>query len=144
MKSKYGAKKIIVDGITFDSKDEAKYYEYLKKRKAKEEILNFELQPKYELQPKFSKNNKKFLPVNYIADFLIYHNDSSEEVVDVKGMATETALLKRKLFEYSYPNLKLTWVVRNLAHGNEDGWINYDELKKIRKEIKKCKKLVKR
>lgn len=134
--SKYGAKKIVVDGITFDSKDEAKYYEHLKKIKAKEEILNFELQPKYEVQPKFSKNNKKFLPVHYVADFLIYHNDGSQQVVDVKGMATETALLKRKLFEYKYPKLKLTWIVRNLTHGNEHGWIDYDELKKIKRGSK--------
>lgn len=131
-RSKYGAKKITVDGIKFDSKDEAKYYLYLKERKSREEILNFELQPKYEIQAKFKKNGKTFLPVYYIADFLIYHADGTEEVIDIKGMVTETALLKRKLFEYNYPSLKLSWIVRSLKY-SENGWVDYDELKKLRK-----------
>ena len=32
--SKYNNAKIVVDGITFDSKDEAKYYELLKAKRA--------------------------------------------------------------------------------------------------------------
>lgn len=134
--SKYKAEKIVIDGIKFDSKDEGKYYEYLKKLKAREEIENFELQPKYLIQPKFRKGSKSYLPIYYVADFLIYRNDESVEVIDVKGMATEAALLKRKLFEYNYPHLKLTWICRNLKY-SENGWIEYDELKKKRRENKK-------
>lgn len=136
--SKYKAEKVVVDGIKFDSKDEAKYYLYLKELKVKGEILNFELQPRYQLQPAFKKGDKKFLKVEYVADFLVYELDSSETVIDVKGMATETAKLKRKLFEYKYPNLKLVWVVRNLKYGL-NGWIEVDELKKIRKKAKSNK-----
>lgn len=40
------------------------------------------------------------------------------------------------MFDYKYPSLKLTWVARSLKYG-QDGWINYDELKKLRKENKK-------
>jgi hypothetical protein len=135
--SKYRAERVTVDDIRFDSKDEARYYMDLKKRKAAGEILNFELQPRYELQPSFKKNGKKYQPIYYVADFLIYHNDGSLEVVDVKGMATPVAIQKRKEFDYHYPDLKLSWVARSLKY-SEDGWIDVDELKKIRS--KKSKK----
>lgn len=136
--SKYKNKKIVIDGITFDSKDESYYYQYLLKLKAEGKIINFELQPKYELQPAFQKNGKKYRPIYYVADFLVYHNDGSEEVIDIKGMAVPVALLKRKEFDYHYPELKLTWLVRNLKYGI-DGWIEYDALKSIRSKNKKVK-----
>jgi hypothetical protein len=138
MRSKYGAKKITLDGITFDSKDEARYYEYLKKLKAEEKILNFELQPKYELQQSFRKYGKSHKAITYAPDFLVYHLDGSEELIDVKGTETQQGNMRRKMFDYRYPELKLTWVARNLKYGNEDGWINYDDLKKRRREKKKC------
>ncbi|QRI52295.1 DUF1064 domain-containing protein [Clostridium botulinum] len=138
-RSKYGAKKIVIDGITFDSKDEGKYYEYLKKLKSQEKILNFELQPKYELQPGFKKNGKTYRAITYAPDFLIYHLDGKEELIDVKGMSTQQGEMRRKMFDYKYPDLKLTWVARSLKYSST-GWIGYDELKKIRRENKKCQK----
>lgn len=134
--SKYRAEKVTVDGIRFDSKDEARYYMDLKKRKAAGEIINFELQPKYELQPGFKKNGKNYKPIYYVADFLIYHIDGSLEVIDVKGMATPVAIQKRKEFDYRYRDLKLTWVARSLKY-SESGWIDVDELKKIRSKNSK-------
>lgn len=138
--SKYNAKKITIDGIRFDSKNEAKYYEYLKLMKSQGKIDNFELQPKYELQPKFKKYGKTIRAINYIADFLIYHLDGTEEVIDVKGMATPVALQKRKEFDYKYPNLKLTWICRNIKYGDKHGWIEYDELQKIKRKNRRNKK----
>jgi hypothetical protein len=140
MPSKYGSKKITVDGITFDSKDEAIYYEDLKKKKAKGEILNFELQPTYELIPKFRKQGKLYRATTYTPDFLIYHLDGTEELIDVKGFSTQQGELRRKLFEFNFPDKKLTWVTRNLKHGDSCGWIEYEELKKVRREQKKCQK----
>ncbi|MCW6059752.1 DUF1064 domain-containing protein [Clostridium sporogenes] len=138
-RSKYGAKKIVIDGITFDSKDEGKYYEYLKKLKSQEKILNFELQPKYELQPGFKKNGKTYRAITYAPDFLIYHLDGTEELIDVKGMSTQQGEMRRKMFDYRYPELKLTWVARSLKYSST-GWIEYDELKKVRRENEKCQK----
>ncbi|MCW6075502.1 DUF1064 domain-containing protein [Clostridium sporogenes] len=138
-RSKYGAKKITIDGYTFDSKDEGKYYEYLKKLKAQDKILNFELQPKYELQPGFKKNGKTYRAITYAPDFLIYHLDGTEELIDVKGMSTQQGELRKKIFDYKYPELKLTWLSRSLKYSST-GWIEYDELKKIRRENKKCQK----
>ncbi|EDS77347.1 conserved hypothetical protein [Clostridium botulinum C str. Eklund] len=137
--SKYNSKKIVIDGITFDSKNEGKYYEYLKKLKAQGKILNFELQPKYELQPGFKKNGKTYRAITYTPDFLIYHVDGTEELIDVKGMSTQQGEMRRKLFDYKYPDLKLTWIARSLKYG-KDGWIEYGELQKIRRENRKCKR----
>lgn len=138
-RSKYGAKKIVIDGITFDSKDEGRYYLYLKELKAKDKILNFERQPKYELQPSFKKYGKTHRAITYAPDFLIYHLDGSEELIDVKGTETQQGNMRRKMFDYKYPDLKLTWVARSLKYSSS-GWIEYDELKKIRKGNKKCQK----
>lgn len=106
-KSKYNNKKTEIDGITFDSKKEAEYYSMLKILKQAEEIKDFGLQPRYELQPKFSKNGKKYRAITYIADFVIVNNDGTTEVVDVKGVETQVFKIKKKMFEYQYPDLSL-------------------------------------
>lgn len=107
-KHKYNAKKTEIDGITFDSQKEADYYCQLKLLKKSGKIKDFALQPKYELQPAFEKDGKKFRPITYIADFLITYNDGSTEIVDIKGIETKDFRLKKKMFEYRFPDLKLT------------------------------------
>lgn len=136
-RSKYGAKKITVDGYKFDSMDEARYYEYLLKRKAKGEILNFELQPKFTLIPSFKYKGKTERTATYTLDFLIYHLDGREEYIDVKGYSTQQGEFKFKLLKFQHPDMDFKWICRNLKHGDEYGWIEYDELKKIRRENKK-------
>lgn len=131
--SKYLSHKTVVDGITFDSKDEAKYYEALKIRKYRGEIQNFELQPKFTLIQGFKKNGKTYRAITYTPDFVIYHNDNSEEYIDVKGMTTQQGELRIKLFNHFYRDLKLSIVARNLKYGDEYGFIDYYELQKIRR-----------
>ena len=46
-----------------------------------------ELQPKYELLPKFGKQRKTM----YVADFALWNDGELLEVIDVKGMPTEAA-----------------------------------------------------
>lgn len=135
--SKYKSKKITVDGYTFDSLDEAKYYEALKTRMCRGEIQNFELQPKYTLIPSFKKDGKTHRAMTYTPDFRIYHLDGSEELIDVKGFSTQQGEIRYKLFNYLNPDLKLTWVARNLKYGDKYGFVDYFELKKIRREKKK-------
>ena len=129
--AKYKNEKIVVDGIKFDSKVEAKYYEKLKEDKAKGLIKNFELQPKYTLIPKFERNGKTYRKIEYVADFQVYDNDWNISVIDIKGLATETAKLKRKLFEYNYPQYTLEWLV-----WNKGLWRDYDQVVKERKAKK--------
>ena len=139
MPTKYNAKKVILDGYTFDSTAESLYYQLLLKQKAEGLILNFELQPKFTIQAKFEKYGRKHQQIQYVGDFAIAHHDGTIEVVDVKGMATATATMKRKMFDFAYPDIELTWVVRNIKWGDPDGWVDYDELKKIRAIGKKVK-----
>ena len=135
-KTKYGSKKTIVDNIEFDSKDEARYYVYLKKEVQEGRILKFELQPKYVLIPKFEKLGVKHRQATYSPDFKIFKADGTVELIDVKGFSTQQGDLRRKLFDSLYQE-KLIWVCRNLKYGNKDGWIEYEELKKKRAKRKK-------
>ena len=137
--TKYNNKKTIVDGITFDSRDESLYYEALKNMKANGLIKDFELQPKYLLQEAFVKNDKKYRPITYIADFKVINNNGSFYLVDVKGILTTEFKIKMKLFNYKYPNIELKLISRSIKYGNEYGFINYYELQKIRKQNKKSK-----
>ena len=106
-KSKYKNEKTIVDGIQFDSIKEAEYYCKLKILKKAGEIKDFGLQPRFELQPAFEKNGVKYQPITYVADFVIVNNDGTTDVVDVKGFETQVFKIKKKLFEYKYPELSL-------------------------------------
>ena len=137
--SKYNNRKTVIDGITFDSRDESLYYEALKDLKSKGSIKDYELQPKYLLQEAFEKDNKRYRAINYIADFKVINNDGSFCIVDIKGMLTTEFKIKMKLFNYKYPDIELKLISRSLKYGNEYGFIDYYELQKIRKQNKKEK-----
>ncbi|MDO0948189.1 DUF1064 domain-containing protein [Mammaliicoccus sciuri] len=132
--SKYNAKKIKYKGITFDSTVECDFYKFLEKQINVGKFDHIEIQPRYELIPKIDKQHK----TEYIADFALWKNDELIEVIDVKGMATETAKLKAKLFRYKYPDVKLTWICKAPKYTGKE-WIEYDDLKKVRRERKKAK-----
>lgn len=134
--SKYNNKKIIIDGIKFDSKDESEYYLYLKEKKENGEIKDFGLQQKFELQPKFKKDGKNYRAITYTVDFAIYKWDGEVVYIDVKGYSTQQGELRKKLFDYKYQDKKLIWITKSKKYG-VDGWIEYSELKKKRKENKK-------
>ena len=132
--SKYNAKKVEYKGVVFDSKVECDYYQYLEQRLDVGGYDHIELQPRYELIPKIKQQRK----TEYIADFALWDNDKLIEVIDVKGMATETAKLKAKLFKYLYPDVKLTWICKAPKYTGKN-WITYEELKVARRERKKAK-----
>ncbi|HBF5147629.1 TPA: DUF1064 domain-containing protein [Clostridioides difficile] len=134
--SKYNNKKIVIDGIKFDSKDESEYYLYLKEKKENGEIKDFGLQQKFELQPKFKKDGKSYRAITYIVDFAIYKWNGDVVYIDVKGYSTQQGELRKKLFDYKYQDKILIWISKSKKYG-VDGWIEYDELKKKRKENKK-------
>lgn len=134
--SKYKNKKVVVDGVKFDSKHEAEYYLYLKRLKEEGKIKDFGLQHKFELQPSFKKYGKTHRAITYTVDFAIYHNNGDVEYVDFKGMETQQGIMRKKMFDYLFDE-KLTWVQRSIKYGDENGWINYDDLKKKRKLAKK-------
>lgn len=105
---KYHNKKIVIDGIKFDSIKESNRYKDLKLLEKANLITNLELQKVFELQPKYIKDNKHIRAITYIADFYYYDNELNKYVVeDVKGYRTDVYKLKKKIFEYQYPNLTI-------------------------------------
>lgn len=110
-RSKYGAKRVSVDGIKFASKAEARYYQELLLLKKAGEVIDIVLQPSYELQPSYRRHGKRVEPIRYIADFLVTYSDGRQEIIDVKGHRTPVYQLKKKMFEYQYPELQIVEVM---------------------------------
>ena len=123
-RSKYKAVKTTIDGITFDSKKEAKRYTELKLLEKAGHITHLELQPEYQITINGAKICK------YKADFRYftvrqenneqYYNSKGEWqtptmtgdkegqiVEDVKGFKTPIYRLKKKLVEASYPGTQI-------------------------------------
>ena len=103
MRSKYNVSsdksKRTCDGIVFDSELEMKYYrDVILPGVECGDIISYELQKKYELQPKFKHENQSVRAIDYVADFFIIYKDGHQEVIDTKGMPDSVAKLKRKLF----------------------------------------------
>ncbi len=106
--SKYGNKKVTIDGIEFDSKKEATRYGELMIMFKAGLIKNIELQPKFVLLEKFTdKFGKKWREIAYIGDFQYQECDDDTVVVeDSKGFKTKDFLLKEKLFRNRYRDIK--------------------------------------
>lgn len=117
--------KIAIDGIEFDSKTEAAYYQKLKRDPT---VKDIKVQPFYQIIPTYSvvckrcggtgklPSKKTGNPINcslcngkrerekagaiYTADFKVTYIDGYEEIIDVKGgPVTRDFPLRRKLLE---------------------------------------------
>lgn len=102
-KSKYGARKTNVDGISFDSQAEANYYCKLKILLQKGEIDGFCRQARFLVTD--GKDGEK--GTEYVTDFVIFRRDGTYRIVDVKGVQTPVFKLKIKCMKEKYPNLKV-------------------------------------
>jgi hypothetical protein len=104
--SKYHNRKTEVDGIVFDSQKEALYYQELKLLQRAGEVVNIELQPKFELIPPYVNDaGNKIRATYYRADFKVEYKDGHIEIIDIKPSAsfkTKEYRLKKKMFEYKY------------------------------------------
>lgn len=100
--SKYHSKKIIRDGITFDSKKEHERFRELKLLERAGKIDDLKRQVVFELIPsQRDKKTRKVIerPCKYIADFTYWKN--GEFIVeDTKGVRTADYVIKRKLMLY--------------------------------------------
>ncbi len=133
-----GKRKRTFQGQVFDSELELKILkDYLLPLKESGEILEIELQKEYILQPAFTKNGKKNLPIKYKADYVITFKDGTIEVWDAKGfMIDPQAAMKRKMFDYVYPEITLRWMTISMIDG---GLVEYEVAKKARAQRKKEK-----
>lgn len=112
---KYHNKKVTYDGITFDSKKEARRYCELRLLQKAGDITDLELQKEFVLIPnqykdvlkvtkKGDKVEKKLLEraVKYKADFVYRDKEGNLIVEDTKGLKTKDYIIKRKLMLYIF------------------------------------------
>ena len=126
------------DGIVFDSVMEMKFYrDVVLPQVESGEIVAYELQKPYTLQPKFTRDGQTVRPITYVADFYLEYADGHVEVIDTKGAADSIARCKRKMFWYKYPDIDYRWITYVKKYG---GWISWDEANKLRKLAKMKKK----
>lgn len=93
--SKYHARKVTDDGVTFDSMAEHRRYCQLKLLLSAGEIVRLEVHPRYPLVV----NGVKVC--TYEADFR-YRDGTRTVVEDVKGVKTPAYIIKRKLMKAIY------------------------------------------
>jgi len=91
--NKYRAVKTNVDGMSFDSKAEARYYQQLKLRVICGDVKYFLTQVPIRLPG----------GTVYRADFQEFHKDGSVHYVDVKGVQTQVFKIKKREIEALYP-----------------------------------------
>lgn len=102
-KNKYHANKVEMDGVVYDSKKEAKRAAVLIQQEKYGIITNLQRQVSFELQPGYTNNKgAKIRPITYRADFT-YEQDGKKIVEDCKGFRTKEYSIKKKIFEYKYP-----------------------------------------
>lgn len=126
-------------GIVFDSILEMKFYrDVLCPLVESGDVVYYELQKPYELQPKFEHDGRNVKSITYVADFFVRYKDGQEEVIDTKGCPDKTAIMKRKMFWYHFPDTAYRWVGWSKIDG---GWTDYEIIKKNRAERKRQKKM---
>lgn len=112
--NKYRNKKVIIEGIQFDSQKEGTRYKQLKLLERAELIKDLKLQTTFELQPSFKKNNKTIRAITYKADFDYLTKDGRHIVEDVKSKATEkdkVYRIKRKMLQYKYDDIEFKEII---------------------------------
>lgn len=127
--SKYNSYTVKIDDITFDSIMESRFYCRLLEMQAEGKIKSFTMQTAFELQPKFKdKFSKKAVrAIMYIADFVVTDSNGQTIVVDVKGKETDVFKMKKKMFQYKYPDIRfmcMRWVAK--LHN----WFELESVKK--------------
>lgn len=111
-----------IDGIVFDSKTEAKFYEYLKDLKSQGKIIEFSLQPKFTLIEPFVNCNKRYKAMTYKLDFLVVLNNGSKDYVDIKGyQASDRTVVKVKLLRSQHLDTKIS-----LVRPYKGGWVDLE------------------
>ena len=97
-RSKYGARKVVIDGEVFDSKKEYRRFCELALLEKAGQIAELKRQQRFTLIPTQRNANGKCVerPVTYIADF-VYQENGETVVEDTKGFRTKDYIIKRKL-----------------------------------------------
>lgn len=97
IRPKYGNRKTVVDGLTFDSVKEARRWSQLRLLERAGAISGLERQVAYEVIPKCDGERAAV----YIVDFR-YKEGDRLVCEDVKGVKTDAYRLKRKLMNWRF------------------------------------------
>lgn len=92
-RTKFGAVACKRDAIRFHSKLERAYYDHLQGLKQTRIVSYFLMQTPLRMPG----------GVKYLCDFVVFYTDGAVEYVDVKGKATQTYVMKKKIIEDLYP-----------------------------------------
>jgi hypothetical protein len=109
-RSKYNNQPTKTDGMTFDSRAEARRYRQLQLLQAAGQISELVVHPVYELEEAFRRSDGSLVrAITYEGDFE-YIEGGRVVVEDVKGVETDVFKLKRKLFWRRFPEHELRLV----------------------------------
>lgn len=100
--NKYHNKKVIADGIKFDSQKEYNRFLELNMLQKSGVISDLQRQVRFEIIPKTATERAAF----YVADFVYVQADGKKICEDVKSSMTKKLhdyILKRKLMKWRYP-----------------------------------------
>lgn len=110
-RSKYGSKKVTIDGVTYDSQKEYRRFRELSLLERAGKVTDLQRQVKFVLIPaqyepdtigaRGGVKRGKLIEreCSYVADF-VYHENGKRIVEDTKGFKTKDYIIKRKLMLY--------------------------------------------
>ena len=116
--SKYGAKKTVVNGITFASRLEAERYQQLMLLEKAGEIEGLVLQPEFQILRGWihPETGEKIKSRFYVGDFQYLETGTQKLVVeDTKGMETAEFRLKWSMVRSMYPMYEFRKVTRDMV-----------------------------
>lgn len=106
-RNKHGNVHTWVDGIRFHSGIEARHYQSLKIAEGAGLISELRLQPRYELQAKFTDSSGiRYRAVHYVGDFEFLRKDGKRICADSKGIEAAGFRVKFKLAIKKYPEIQ--------------------------------------
>ena len=103
---KYGNKKVIVDGVKFDSQLEMYCYDMFNKFK-----IPFKFQVEYELQPAFRDSAGKAVRRIYMKIDFVFTHQGKTMIVDTMGHATELSKVKYKMLNYQLNKINASYEI---------------------------------
>jgi hypothetical protein len=98
---KYGSCRVVVDGIAFDSKAEARRYGELKLLYDARRISDLQVHPRFDLVAGVTLDGRRRPPMRYTADFA-YWEGGERIVEDVKSPASKTTAYKMRRHMMKY------------------------------------------
>jgi len=103
---KYRNKPTTYKGIKFDSILECDRYKQLELLERAGEIRDLQTQPKFILQDKFERGDRKIRAITYKGDFY-YYDCKIQRIVceEIKGFETRDYKLRKKMFLKRFPNI---------------------------------------